>query len=138
METDWLAAYLDAWNSHDAGRVAAFMAENATYEDLALGRLHKGRDEIQGFIAEAEQFSADYRFVSVSAQASADQYALEWEMVGTNTGAAGPLPATNKPYRVRGCSIGRLDAEGKITENRDYWNLADYLSQVGLFAPPAP
>jgi steroid delta-isomerase-like uncharacterized protein len=133
-----MAEYLDAWNSHDAGRVVAFMAEDATYEDLALGRLHKGREEIQGFIAEAEQFSADYRFVPVSAQASPDQYALEWEMVGTNTGAAGPLPATNKPYRVRGCSIGRLDGDGKITENHDYWNLADYLTQVGLFAPPAP
>jgi steroid delta-isomerase-like uncharacterized protein len=128
--------YLDAWNSHDGTRVAAFMAQDATYEDLALGATHKGREAIKEFVDETTQFSKDYRITSVSEQASGDQYALEWEMAGTNTGESGGLPATNKPYRIRGVSIGRLDAAGKIKENRDYWNLADYLIQVGIL--PAP
>jgi steroid delta-isomerase-like uncharacterized protein len=136
MGTEWFEEYLDAWNSHDAARVATFIAEDGTYEDLALGQRHEGRDDITSFIAEASQFSSDYRFASVSAQASGDRYALEWEMTGTNTGAAGALPATNKPYRIRGVSVGRLNADGKIAENRDYWNLADYLMQVGLLPPP--
>jgi steroid delta-isomerase-like uncharacterized protein len=72
----------------------------------------------------------------VSEQASGDRYALEWEMVGTNTGEAGGLPATNKAFRIRGVSVGIVDADGKIKRNRDYWNMADYLMQVGLM--PAP
>jgi steroid delta-isomerase-like uncharacterized protein len=72
----------------------------------------------------------------VSEQASGDQYALEWEMVGTNTGEAAGMPATNKPFRIRGVSVGILDADGKIKHNRDYWNLADYLMQVGILPPP--
>lgn len=133
---EWMQRYLEAWNSHDGARVATFMADDATYEDLALGQLHKGRDDIKAFVEEAEQFSKDYSFTSVSEQQSGDSYTLEWEMFGTNTGEAGGLPATNKPYRIRGVSVGHLNADGKIQENRDYWNMADYLVQVGILPPP--
>ena len=133
---NWMETYLDAWNRHDGSAVAAFMAEDATYEDLALGVVHEGREAIESFVDEAEQFSKDYAFISVSEQQSGDRYAMEWEMFGTNTGEAGGFPATNKPYRIRGVSIGRLDAQGKIQQNRDYWNMADYLVQVGIL--PAP
>jgi steroid delta-isomerase-like uncharacterized protein len=134
--SDWMQQYIDAWDSHDAAKVVAFMAQDATYEDLALGVTHEGRAAIAAFVEEAEQFSKDYKFTGVSEQASGDRYALEWEMAGTNTGEAGGLPGTNKPYRIRGVSIGRLDADGKIKENRDYWNMADYLMQVGILPPP--
>ena len=103
----------------------------------ALGVTHQGREAIEAFVEDAERFSNDYRFTSVSEQASGDRYALEWEMAGTNTGEAGGMPATNKPYRIRGVSIGRLDADGKIKENRDYWNMADYLMQVGILPLPS-
>ena len=136
MMASWMETYLDAWNNHDGSTVAAFMAEDATYEDLALGVIHEGREAIKSFVDEAEEFSKDYAFTSVSEQQSGDRYAMEWEMYGTNTGEAGGIPATNKPYRIRGVSIGRLDAQGKIQQNRDYWNMADYLVQVGIL--PAP
>jgi hypothetical protein len=29
-------------------------------------------------------------------------------------------------------SVGTLDAKGLIAENRDYWNMADMLGQIGL------
>ena len=132
----WMQDYLDAWNSHDGPKVVAFMADDATYEDVALGQLHEGHAAIEAFVNEAEQFSNDYRFTSVSEHASGDRYVFEWEMIGTNTGEAGGLPATNKPYRIRGVSVGWLDGSGKIKTNRDYWNMADYLVQVGIFSPP--
>lgn len=134
--TAWMDEYLDAWNSRDAARVASFMADDGTYEDLALGVVHKGREEIAAFVLETAHFSSDYRIEAVSEQSDGDSYAMEWEMYGTNTGDGGGLPATNKPYRIRGVSVGRRNAEGKITQNRDYWNMADYLVQVGILPPP--
>jgi len=136
MVASWMQDYLAAWNGHDGSKVAAFMAEDATYEDLALMVLHEGRDAIRTFVDEAELFSKDYAFTSVSEQQSGDRYALEWEMFGTNTGEAAGLQATDKPYRIRGVSIGQLDAGGKIKWNRDYWNMVDYLTQVGILPPP--
>ena len=74
----------------------------------------------------------------MSTRTDGSRYAIEWEMLGTNTGASGGFPATGKPYRIRGASIGELDPDGRITANRDYWNLAAYLIEVGLLqVPPA-
>ncbi len=136
-ETAWVAPYHDAWNSHDGGRVAAFMAEDVTYEDLAGGAVFHGRDEVAAYVAATHVWSTDYRFVAVTTQSSGGSYAVEWEMLGTNTGAFGALPPTGKPYRIRGVSVGRLNDAGEIATNRDYFNVADYLAQVGLFPPPA-
>jgi steroid delta-isomerase-like uncharacterized protein len=133
--SDWIQRYLDAWDSHDPAKVGAFMASNATYEDLAVGEIHEGRDAIEEFVGTSDKFSRDYKFTLVSEQTSGNDYAVEWEMAGTNTGEAAGLPATNKPYRIRGVSIGRLNDAGKIVQNRDYWNMADYLTQVGIFPP---
>jgi len=133
---DWGRQYYDAWNGHDAEKVAAFMADDAVYENLAVGVVNDGRTAIANYIDEAGRFSRDYRFEVVSEQNSGDRYAFEWIMLGTHTGESRGLPATNKPYRIRGVSVGRLTSDGKIQENRDYWNLADFLGQVGLLASP--
>ena len=132
----WMSDYLDAWNTHNGENVASYMADDVVYEDLAVGQVHEGRDAVAAFVQTGEDFSKDHRFVSVSEQSSGDQYAIEWEMIGTNTGEAAGLPATNKPFRIRGVSVGVLDAAGKIKRNRDYWNMADYLMQVGILPPP--
>jgi steroid delta-isomerase-like uncharacterized protein len=138
MSADWVDGYLAAWNSHDGSRVAAFMAEDVTYEDLSSGAVYEGRDAVRGYVEQTVAFSGDYRFVTVSTQADGDRYAIEWEMLGTNTGAAGGFPATGKTYRIRGASVGTLRADGTIVVNRDYWNLAAYLVEVGLLQlPPA-
>jgi steroid delta-isomerase-like uncharacterized protein len=134
---DWIQQYLDAWNSHDGASVSEFMAEDVTYEDLPLGITCEGRDAIKAFVEQTEQLSKDYKWTSVSEQASADRYAFEWEIAGTHTGEVAGLPATNKPYRIRGVSIGRLDGEGKIKANRDYWDLANFMMQVGILPSPA-
>ena len=138
MAAEWVDGYLAAWNSHDGAQVAAFMTEDVVYDDLSSGLVHHGREAVQAYVAQTHEFSRDYRFVLVTTRAEGSNYAIEWEMLGTNTGASGGFPATGKPYQFRGASIGELTPDGKISANRDYWNLAAYLMQVGLFqAPPA-
>ena len=38
-DRDFFDGYLDAWNAHDPAAVARYMAEDAIYEDVALGRV---------------------------------------------------------------------------------------------------
>jgi steroid delta-isomerase-like uncharacterized protein len=138
MGEDWVDGYLQAWNSHHGSQVAAFLAGEVTYEDLSSGEVYHGPDAVRGYVEQTHAFSSDYRFVALSTQGDGRRYAIEWEMLGSNTGPSGGFPATGKPYRIRGASVGELDAGGKIIRNCDYWNLAAYLVEVGLLNfPPA-
>lgn len=129
--------YLDAWNTHDPAAVARHMADDAIYEDVALGRVLHGPSEIAKFVEEATRSSSDFRFEEVSLFTAGNDYANEWIMTGINDRALPGVPATGRSFRVRGASVGKLDASGRIVENRDYYNLMELLTQLGL-APSGP
>ena len=139
--TEWAPAYLAAWNAHDGAAVTAFMTDDVFYTDLALGVGMEGRETVAAFVEGlAETFSSDYRFEAVSVQGDGDAYALEWVMSGTNDRADPErgLPATGRRFHAPGVSVGTL-RDGRIHRNRDYWDLAGYLVEVGLMpAPEAP
>jgi steroid delta-isomerase-like uncharacterized protein len=137
-DRSFLDTYLDAWNSHDSAAVAGHMADDAVYEDVALGRVLHGPSEIASFVEEATRSSSDFRFETVSLLTVGNDYANEWVMLGTNDREARGVPATGRAFRVRGASIGRLDTSGRIVENREYYNLVELLTQLGLLpAPPS-
>jgi steroid delta-isomerase-like uncharacterized protein len=129
--------YLAAWNAHDPAAVSRHMADDAIYEDIALGRVLRGPSEIAAFVEEATRASSDFRFEEVSLFAAGSDYANEWIMTGTNDRAVRGVPATGRSFRVRGASVGKLDTRGRIVENRDYYNLAEMFAQLGI-QPPAP
>jgi steroid delta-isomerase-like uncharacterized protein len=116
------------------------MADDAIYEDVALGRVLHGPSEIAAFVEEATRASSDFRFEEVSLFSAGSDYANEWIMTGTNDRAVQGVPATGRSFRVRGASVGRLDTSGRIIENRDYYNLAEMFAQLGIqpAAPPQP
>jgi steroid delta-isomerase-like uncharacterized protein len=130
-------SYLDAWNAHDPAAVARYMADDAIYEDVALGRVLRGPSQIAGFVEEATRASSDFRFEQVSLFTADRDYANEWIMSGTNDRAVEGVPATGRTFRVRGASVGKLDTSGRIVENRDYYNLAEMFAQLGI-QPAAP
>ena len=140
MDRAFFDAYLDAWNAHDSAAVARHMADGAVYEDVALGRVLHGPSEIAAFVQEATRASSDFRFEEVSLFTAGGAYANEWIMTGTNDREVQGVPATGRSFRVRGASVGKLDASGRIVENRDYYNLAELLTQLGILpsAPPRP
>jgi steroid delta-isomerase-like uncharacterized protein len=128
--------YLAAWNAHDPAAVARCMAVDAIYEDVALGRVLHGPAAIGAFVDEATRSSSDFRFEQVSLFSDGRDYANEWIMTGTNDRDVQGVPATGRSFRVRGASVGKLDASGRIVENRDYYNLAELFGQLGI-RPPA-
>ena len=135
-DRDLFDGYLEAWNLHDPEAVARYMADDAIYEDVALGRVLHGPSEIAAFVEEATRASSDFRFEEVSLFTAGRDYANEWIMTGTNDREVQGVPATGRSFRVRGTSVGKLDARGRIVENRDYYNLAEMFAQLGI--SPAP
>ncbi len=127
--------YLQAWNDHDGPAAAAYMAEDAVYEDVAAAQVRRGRDEIASWVAEGAGFSSDLHLETVTFFYLGSAFAVEWVMSGMNDGPVGSQPATGRPWRVRGVSVGTLNAEGLIAQNRDYWNMAEVFAQIGLTPP---
>jgi hypothetical protein len=59
-----------------------------------------------------------------------------WTMSGTKDRGDERALATGRRFGVPGVSIGRL-RDRKVVEQRDYWNMAGFLVQVGLMPAPA-
>ncbi|WP_052745984.1 ester cyclase [Allosalinactinospora lopnorensis] len=137
-QASWLLQYLDAWNRHDLESVTAFMTDDVVFIDTPLGQRLVGRAEVRTFIDSLRaNFSTNYQITPGLIITTDEAYSYEWVSVGTNDCDNTELgvPATGKPFEIRGISIGVLK-DGKIKENRDYWDVAGYLKQVGLM--PAP
>jgi steroid delta-isomerase-like uncharacterized protein len=136
--TSWMRSYVDAWNAHDVAAALALMTDDVVWIDTTLGVHVEGAVAVREFLDTLETtLSTDYRMELGQAVSDDSAYAFEYTLSGTNDRAdpAHGLPATNQRFEIRGVSIGRL-REGRIAENKDYWNLAGYLMQVGLM--PAP
>ena len=136
--------YTDAWNSHDGSAVAECFSDDAVYAEVTLGERFQGRDAIRQFVDDVSvSLSTDYRFTLGQVIVTEDAYAFEWTMSGTNDrpDPRRGLPDTGKRFAFPGVAIGRM-RNGKIAENKSYWNLATYLTQLGLTleqaAPPQP
>ncbi|MGY1617220.1 ester cyclase [Geodermatophilus sp. SYSU D00691] len=136
----WMHRYVEAWNSHDPAKVLACMTEDVIRDDKGVGERLQGADALRQGIADvAENFSSDYRIdLGELILATDEMYAAEWTMSGTNDreDKARGLPNTGRRFRIQGLSIGLL-RDGKVAEERLYYNMADYLTQVGLM-PQAP
>ncbi|MBV8716271.1 MAG: nuclear transport factor 2 family protein [Chloroflexi bacterium] len=129
--------YLDAWNRHAIDDVLTFFEANATYTDVALGQSHAGNEAMREFFTSLERdFSSDYRFDVGPSVVTEHGYAVEWVMRGTHDGTGPLMPATGKPYIIHGVSVGELK-DGKIARNSDYWNMVEFLMQVGMMPQPA-
>ena len=132
----WSVDYLDAWNSHDGERIASFMTPDASYTDIVLAQTHRGRADIAAWINSMNrEFSTDYRFEPGHELVSDSGYFLEWTLKGTHDGSTPRLPASQKQFAIHGVSVGELE-NGKIKRNTDYWNMVEFLVQIG--AMPAP
>jgi steroid delta-isomerase-like uncharacterized protein len=141
MATDvesMLADYLSAWNSHDVGKIPSFFTDDCLYEDVAVGAVSRGKEELKAFVGSTFAAFPDFKIQLTSRFIAGDWRASEWIMSGTQAGDLPGIPATGKSFSVRGASIIELRG-GKIRRNSDYWNMASFLQQIGLMpaAPPS-
>ena len=141
MATDvesMLADYLSAWNSHDVEKIPPFFTDDCIYEDVAIGAVSRGKEEVKAFASSTFAAFPDFKIQLTSGFIAGDWRASEWIMSGTQTGDLPGISATGKSFSIRGAGIIELRG-GKIRRNSDYWNMASFLQQVGLMpaAPPS-
>jgi steroid delta-isomerase-like uncharacterized protein len=130
------ASLKTAWNSHDAGAIAAAFHPSGVYSNPAAGSPLTGAaiaGYTQGLFTAIPDFKVDV--VSV-APVNDHVLAEQWVIKGTWTKAfpGGPLagvPPTGKSFAVPGA--GFLDIkDGKIMSDTIYFDQMSFLTQIGV------
>jgi steroid delta-isomerase-like uncharacterized protein len=125
---------MEAWLHHDVDKIVAFMTDDVIREVKPFGERAQGTEAVREMLRTSEGFSSDVRVEQGELKVISDEvWATEWTMSGTND--RGPsvhgLPKTGRPFRIEGVSIGRM-RDGKIAEERIYFNTMDLMTQLGL------
>jgi len=122
-----------AWSSSEVEKLLPLFTDNVDSEDVTLALANHGSKALQDFAAATFGSFADIKFELKSRLVAADgeRGAMEWVWRGRQTKDLPGLPATNKPFEVRGATVVEF-TNGKISRNSDYWDLATYMKQVEL------
>ena len=93
--------------------------------------------EIKG-AAKAKAYYANYvtgfsnrEFIVKETFAQGNKLTKYWIFKGKHTGDFFGIPATGKTINVEGCTIATI-VNGKITEERDFFDNLEFLRQLGL------
>ena len=99
-----------AWSSSDAETLLPLFADSVVYEDVTFGAVNHGKNALRDFATGLFAACADLKFELKSRFAAADgkSGAMEWIMRGRQTRDLPGLPATNKPFEVRGGDSRRV------------------------------
>ena len=128
-------------NRRDAAAAAAFYVEDATLSMPGLPEPARGRAAIETQYAQLFRGFQDLNMKFTTEVVEGDTGAVEWLMVGTQTGTleGGPqtIPPTGKQATMRGVSVFKVNSEDKLTEDAIYFDQVSMMSQLGLLPEPS-
>ncbi len=132
--------FTDAFSRRDAVAVAAFYTEDATLSMPGLPEPAKGRAAIETQYAQLFNGFPDISMKFTTEVVEGDTGAVEWLMVGTQTGTLvggpEPLPPTGKQVIIRGAAVFKVNSGGKLTEDAIYFDQLSLMAQLGLLPEP--
>jgi steroid delta-isomerase-like uncharacterized protein len=133
--SDIVEQWAEAWSSGDIKEVLRLFTDDCVYEDVTLGVVNHGKDELaafgEGFFAAAP----DLRIELASHVVGGNGAAAEWWFKGTQQGELLGMPPTGRSFAFRGMSAFELDGGeygGKIARCADYWDLETFKRQLGV------
>ena len=115
VTTDFLQAYADAFNRHDADAIMAFMTEDCVFEASAgpdvCGARYTGRDAVRAAFVEVWTTFPDAHWGDARYFVQGDRGISEWTFTGTRADGA--------RVEVHGCDLLTFRA-GKIALKNSY------------------
>jgi steroid delta-isomerase-like uncharacterized protein len=123
-------------NGRDADAYADLYAPNAIVHDPAYDAPLEGRDAIREDVAAFFRTFPDLRATPRTWLEADGAIAGEGSFEGTHEGplltATEQIPASGRRVKFDGAGFYRLDGQGRILEERRYYDLAGMLSQIGV------
>lgn len=132
-------AAVEAFNSHDAARIAETYAADAVLEAPGDVRL-EGPEAITEYAMGWLNAFPDARLTGDEYIATGDRVVHEFTFAGTHEaplhGPEGEIPPTHRRLEGRGVEIYRV-AGGKIAESHLYFDQVQVMTQLGLMPETA-
>jgi steroid delta-isomerase-like uncharacterized protein len=130
-----LDKWASAWSSHDVEAILRLFTDDCIYEDVPTGAINSGKDALRGFAQYFFVVSPDFK-IEMSTQFNTETRAAgEFTFSGTQRGDMPGMPATGKPFSIRGATVLELE-NGRIRRCTDYWDMAAFLRQLGFMPSP--
>ncbi|PWT81962.1 MAG: hypothetical protein C5B58_09025 [Acidobacteria bacterium] len=126
--------HMHAVNAHDVDRTMAVLTESADYKfnDEEFGR----HESVREFYSDVFEGFPDMRYKVVGRYANDEAIMQEAMMTGTQTNEFCGIPASGRRIQVPVCAIFLFDEHDHITSERIYLDMALFLRQLGVLAPP--
>lgn len=122
---------VEAWNSHDAGRVRDFYAPEYEGTDVGQATPYRGPQGAARHMMSYLGAFSDLCFTQDEIVVQGDRVALFWTAYGTHEGKLMNIPPTHRKIAVRGASLLTVENE-KISHGLYVWDVAGLLRSIGL------
>lgn len=134
MSIEAFAKAVEIINAHDAKSFAATYAADAVVHDPFYPQPLKGRDAVEQDMVELLRAFPDMRISTGALLQDGDTVAAEFTLRGTHQGPLaspdGEIAATGRSIENHGAVFSRFDADGKVIEERRYYDAAGLLGQL--------
>lgn len=121
--------------AHDIDRLSALFAEDVLFEDVPLGVVARGRDEMKALFKGTWESIPDFGMKLESVVTDDDRGGAEWVMSGTHLGDFPGLPASGASISVRAVAKMRFSG-GLVSHWNDYWSLSTFKEQMSSARGP--
>ena len=126
--------WTECFNRHDPDGAASHMAQDCAFTNVGNGTRIEGRAAFRDDVVNLLAMWSELHIEVIDLLVAGDAYTKQWIMTGVHTGDVPGLLATGKQFRIRGCGVGRVRG-GRIAAVTEYWNMAEFLAQVGILPP---
>ena len=126
-----VADLFEAWNAHDADRIASLYAPDYEGVDIGEATPRRGHAGIRDAFARYLHAFPDVCFALDEIVAQGNRVALVWTATGTHQGSFMNIPPTGRTVAVRGMSLLEVE-DGKVTRDLSVWDVAGLLRAIGL------
>ena len=109
-------------------------ADKVSFEDVVVPHKASTAKGIGEFFTSFASGNTKHRFVVTNYAGDEKSGAMEWTWYADHVDDIFGAPAKGKKTEVRGISYLRLE-NGRIVEERDYWDCATLLRQLGVLKP---
>jgi steroid delta-isomerase-like uncharacterized protein len=123
--------YDEVINAHSTATIDSFCAEGFTDHNPSYGHSGKGSADLKATFNEMFASFPDVKATPEFIIAKGDTVVAYLTMTGTNSGAMGNMPATNKSFKFNGIDIVVIK-DGKATERWGVFDDYSMMTQLGM------